>query len=232
MNNAAIIDPRSPDDVKKNLSDMGFEIIPLPLTHLVAEPICGHPDIQIFVHKNCAFTHPAIPLDVVNSIEKYCRVTICSIKLNNKYPMDIPYNIACMGNSAIHKTASTPPEIKKYFTDNNINLLNTQQGYSKCSTLIVNDKSIITSDNSIHRTAESNGIDSLLVTPGFIDLPGYNQGFIGGASGRFNKTILLSGRIDNHPDSDIIMDFIAGKGMHIRFLSKNRALDIGSILII
>lgn len=193
MNNAAIIDSRSPDDVKKNLSDMGFEIIPVPLTDLVAEPICGHPDIQIFVHENSVFMHPAISRDVVESVQKYCSVYLCSIELDNRYPFDIPYNIVCIANRAIHKTESTPPEIKKYFTDNNINLINTSQGYSKCSTLIADDKSIITSDNSIHKIAQSNGIDSLLITPGFIDLPGYKHGFIGGASGRFNKTILLSG---------------------------------------
>ena len=146
--------------------------------------------------------------------------------------MDIPYNIVCTGNTAIHKIECTPPEIKKYFTENNINLINTSQGYSKCSTLIVNDKSIITSDNSIHKIAIANGIDSLLITPGFIDLPGYDYGFIGGASGQFNNTIMLTGKIDQHPDCNLITNFIKNKGMDISFLSENSAKDIGSILII
>lgn len=211
---------------------MGFKIIPIPPTNLVAEPICSHPDIQIFVHNNSVFTHPAISKDVVKSLENYCNVNICSTELNNKYPLDIAYNIVCIGNIAIHKAKCTPPEIKKYFTDNNINLINTNQGYSKCSTLIVDDKSIITADKSIHKIAVANEIDSLLITPGFIDLPGYKQGFIGGASGCFKKTILLTGKIDHHPDCDIIIDFIKKRDLSISYLSQNPIIDIGSILII
>ncbi len=211
---------------------MGFKIIPIPPINLVAEPISSHPDIQIFVHNNSAFTHPAIPRDVIKSLEKYCNVNICSTKLNNKYPLDIPYNIVCIGNIAFHKVEYTPSEIKKYFTDNNINLINTNQGYSKCSTLVVNDKSIITADKSIHNIAIANGIDSLLITPGFINLPGYKHGFIGGASGLFKKTILLTGKIDHHPDCETIIDFINKRDINISYLSKNPIIDIGSILTI
>ncbi len=211
---------------------MEFKIIPIPPTDLVAEPIRSHPDIQIFIHGNSVFMHPAISRDVVKSIEKHCNVNICSTKLSSKYPSDIAYNIVCIGNRAIHKAECTPPEIKKYFTDNNISLINTNQGYSKCSTLPVNEKSIITSDKSIYTIAVANGIDSLLITPGFINLPGYKHGFIGGASGQFKKTILLTGRIDHHPDYEIIIDFINKKGINICYLSKNPVIDIGSILII
>lgn len=211
---------------------MGFKIIPIPPTDLVAEPIRSHPDIQIFIHNNSAFMHPAISRDVIKSIEKYCNVNICSTELNSKYPLDIAYNIVCIGNRAIHKTECTPTEIKKYFTDNNINLISTNQGYSKCSTLVVNEKSIITSDKSIHKIAVANEIDSLLITPGFINLPGYKHGFIGGASGLFKKTILLTGKIDHHPDYELIIDFINKKEINICYLSQNPIIDIGSILII
>ena len=232
MNNAAIIDPRSPDDVKKNLASLGLDIIPIPRTSLVAEPVSGHPDIQIFVHKKSAFTHPDISPDFIKLLGRYCDINVCTTKLNREYPLDIAYNVACTGNTAIHKMKNTAPEIIKYFTENNIDLINTKQGYSKCSTLIAGSKSIITSDNSIHKSAEANGLDSLLIMPGFFDLPGYNYGFIGGASGQLEKTILMSGRIDHHPDYEKITDFLKSRGMDILYLSENPAVDIGSILII
>jgi hypothetical protein len=71
-----------------------------------------------------------------------------------------------------------------------------------------------------------------LITPGYIDLPGYNYGFIGGASGEFNNTVFFSGRIDHHPDFDMIRNFIINKEKSIINLSESRAVDIGSIFII
>lgn len=232
MNKAAIIDPRTPADVTANLADMGFEIIPIPLIDHVSEPICGHPDIQIFLHGNNAFVHPAASPDFISSVEKYSSVTICRTGLTCKYPGDIPYNIASLENMAIHRADCTEPSIKKYFADNKIELINTNQGYSKCSTLIVDEKSIITSDRSIHISGTGAGLDSLLIEPGYIDLPGYDYGFIGGASGKFNNTILLTGRIDHHPDFRRITGFIETRGIELKILSQNRAIDTGSILIL
>ena len=71
MKKAAVIDPRTPDDVKKNLAGLELEICPLPLTDRVSEPISGHPDIQIFIHNNTAFTHPHISGEFIKSLEKF-----------------------------------------------------------------------------------------------------------------------------------------------------------------
>jgi hypothetical protein len=76
MKKAAIIDPRTPYDVKKNLSSLGFDIIPIPRTNLVAEPISGHPDIQIFIHKKSVFTHPDISPDFIRSLGRYCNINV------------------------------------------------------------------------------------------------------------------------------------------------------------
>ncbi len=232
MNKAAIIDPRTPADVTGNLSAMGFKIIPIPLTNRTAEPISGHPDIQLFIHGRNAFVHPSAPPDFISSIAEYCKVTICKTELTAAYPGDVAYNVLCTGNIALHRADSTEPSIKQYFPDNNINLINTNQGYTRCSTLIVDDKSIITADRSIHKSGIDAGIHSLLIEPGYIDLPGYDYGFIGGASGNYDNKILLTGRIDHHPDFIRISDFIEMRGIELKILSENRAVDTGSILII
>jgi hypothetical protein len=232
MKKAAIIDPRTPADVTGNLAVMGFEIIPIPLIDHVSEPICGHPDIQIFLHGENAFIHPDASPAFISSIAEYCNVTICGTELRAAYPGDVVYNVLCTGGIAIHRVDSTEPSIRQYFLDNNINLIHTNQGYTRCSTLIVDDKSIITADRSIHKSASAAGLDSLLIEPGYIALPGYDYGFIGGASGRFDNTILLTGRIDHHPDFIRIRDYIEMRGIELKILSENRAIDTGSILIL
>ncbi len=232
MNPCAIIDPRIPEEIIKNLQNSGFKTISAPLTGFVEKPLSGHPDIQMFLHNDNLFVHPDIDRSFLDEMENYVNIIQGSSKLNKCYPEDIPYNIACMGRLAIHRKESTDKFILNYFHENKIEIIDTRQGYSKCSTLIVDDKSIITSDKSIKLAAENAGIDSLLISQGHIDLPGYNHGFIGGASGRFLDTIYLTGSIDHHPDKDIIERFINSKSMHLTILSDRKIFDAGSIFFI
>ncbi len=96
--------------------------------------------------------------------------------------------------------------------------------------MVVDRRSIITSDRSIHKSAQENSVESLLICEGHIVLRGYNHGFIGGASGKSGDTIFITGTIDHHPDRDKIYNFIETRGKSIKILSDDRALDTGSIL--
>jgi hypothetical protein len=231
MEPCAIIDPRLDEECIKNLRLNGFKVIPVPLTNLVDEPISGHPDIQMFVHGKNLFIHPDIDKQFIKNIEKHINIIYCSTKLKKNYPYDIPYNIAVVGNFAIHKKNSTDKLIQNYFLKHGINILDTKQGYTKCSTLIVKD-SIITSDKSIADTAKSVGIDALLISKNFIELPGYKHGFIGGASGSYEDTIYLTGMIDHHPNKNEIESFIEAKNMKLKILSNKQITDAGSIFFI
>ncbi len=232
MNPCAIVDPRLSDQIMKSLQNSGFKTIAVPLIEKVDQPLAGHPDIQMFIHDTNIFVHPDIDKSFLKKIEDYVNIMICSSKLDKKYPGDISYNIACTGKIAIHKKAFTDKEIMDYLLRNQIEIIDTRQGYSKCSTLIVDDSSIITADNAIHLSAESAGLDSLLISEGYIDLPGYNYGFIGGASGRFIDTIYLTGSIDHHPDKERIVNFVESKKMHLKILSEEKIFDAGSIFFI
>ena len=227
----AIIDPRLDEECVKNLCDEGFKTISVGLSNLVDEPVSGHPDIQVFIHGKNLFVHPNIDKQFLKDIENHVNVIMCSTKLEKNYPNNIPYNIAVVKNFAIHKKGFTDKTIHDYFSKHGINILDVKQGYSKCSTLIVGD-GIITSDKSIVDSANSVGIDALLISDGFIDLPGYNYGFIGGASGYYDDTIYLTGCIDHHPDKEGIECFIKSKNMKLKFLSSKRIVDVGSIFFV
>ncbi len=232
MNPCAIIDPRLPEVIINNLKKAGFSTIAVPLTYLVEPPLSGHPDIQMFIHNDNIFVHPDIDISFLKKIEKFANVIQCSTKLQNRYPGDIAYNIACTGEFALHKKVSTDKTISDYLQKNNIKIINTKQGYSKCSTLIVDENSIITSDNSIYNSALSAGSDPLLISQGGIDLPGYKYGFIGGASGRFADTVYFTGALNLHPDYEKIVNFIGTKGMKGQSLSDQKMLDAGSIFFV
>jgi len=232
MEQIAIIDPRMPGQAVKNLHKHGFITVPVTLSELVAEPLAGHPDIQMFLHGKNLFVHPGIGISFLKRIEKYANIIQCSTGLSKTYPYDIPYNIACTGKIAFHKTGFTDKTIAEYLSLNKIETLNTNQGYSKCSTMIVDEQSIVSSDKSISEAARKSGIDCLLITEGYIDLPGYKYGFIGGASGRFHDTVFMTGILDNHPDMERIYRFVRSKRMKLQILSTENITDTGSIFFI
>jgi len=232
MSRIAIISPIASKEIKKKLANLDFEPLGIPRCNLVDDPISYHPDIQIFIHKNKIFCHPNIPGNFLNKLKKNNDIIICKTKLNNKYPGDIPYNIACTGKFAFHKTEITDNFIAEYLFSQNIKLINIRQGYSKCSTLVIDNERIITADSSIHRAAELNNIKSLLIARGFIDLPGYKYGFIGGATGTFGNKIFFSGKIDHHPDYRRIMNWIYTSNKMVIYLSNERAIDLGTIFFL
>lgn len=231
MEHAAIIDSRAPDEICSGLEKTGLHVIKMPCTEMVAAPVSGHPDIQLFIHRGRAFVHPHIDMNFLRQLENFCEVKTCSTSLQHEYPGDIPYNIAFTGSFAIHRLDRTEPSILELLREEGTVLLDTKQGYSKCSTLIVDEKSIITSDTSIDAAARSAGMDSLLITPGHVDLPGYKHGFAGGATGRFMDMVLFTGSIDLHPDRDNIHEFIESRGLKVKVLSKLKMIDTGSIVV-
>jgi hypothetical protein len=106
------------------------------------------------------------------------------------------------------------------------------QGYSKCSTVIIDETRIITADTTIHRKAIAEGLSSLLITSGHVALPGYEYGFLGGASGTTGSTVFFTGTLKKHPDFNAIMSFIEESGKKTLFLSDDNIIDLGSILFI
>lgn len=232
MEHAVIIDIRTPEEVCKNLKKLDVDLLQLPATDRIAWPISAHPDMQLFIHNKNAFVHPHIDKSFLRELERYCSINLCGSELYHDYPRDIAYNIAFTGRFALHRLDCTAPAILDYLNRMNTHLINTRQGYSKCSTLIIDDTSIITADSSIDRTARTSGMNSLLISTGHVDLPGYKYGFIGGATGRFMDMVLFTGHIDGHPDRESIYEFIESRGLKVKVLSNLKVLDTGSILVV
>ena len=146
------------------------------------------------------------------------------------YPLDIPFNAACTGKHFIHNLRCTAPKLLARARELDMNLINVKQGYAKCSTVIVDEDSIITYDRGLAKACLAAGMDVLEVTPGHVVLPGYDTGFIGGASGRIGDTIYFNGNLEEHPDFERIVRFIEGKGLRVKWFEEWPLTDIGSII--
>ncbi len=228
----AVINPDAGEEIRRNLKKLGLEPVPVPRCGRVAEPLAGHPDLQVFVHGTTMFCHRDMDPAFIRRCVQHCDVIVCATRLGPRYPEDIPLNIACTGEYAFMFSPFAEPAVVKHLSSHGIETVNVNQGYAKCSTCIVDENSIITADPSIARVGESLGMNILRIRPGYISLPGYDYGFIGGASCRFRDHVLFTGELSRHPDRERITGFIEGAGLRAGYLSREEAIDLGSIFII
>lgn len=146
-----------------------------------------------------------------------------------EYPQDIRLNAARVGKYVICNRKYTDCTI--LYQMNNENVISVAQGYAKCSTLIVDENSIITADNSIATCAKKHELNVLQIEQGHILLEGYNYGFIGGCGTKIDaSTMYFTGDISNHPNVKQIKEFLTKRGIDIICGSAKQLIDVGSIL--
>lgn len=232
MKRVIIADCRADNETIKSLKKTGYTVIPTMILGCVYDAIASHADIQIhylgFDRFVCA---PEAHEHYKSLLPDSFELIKGSKPLGAKYPADIPYNAAAVGKTLICNSASTAIEILREYGPCTRNILSVTQGYSKCSTCVVNSNAIITADTGIAQTAKKNGIDVLRINEGHIELKGMNYGFIGGASGLIEKNILaFNGELSTHPNGDKIKKFCYNHGVEIAELKNGILTDIGSVI--
>ena len=110
-------------------------------------------------------------------------------------------------------------------------VITVNQGYAKCSTVVVAEDAFITSDSGICKALRARHLDVLQVSDDMIGLNGYDHGFIGGCAGKVSKTLLVfTGRIESHPEYAAIKNFCGNRGVDIYSLGNNFLYDLGGVL--
>ena len=200
----------------EELNKFGYEIIPTKKINTFLEPEQYHADMQILCIKNKVIT-----------------LDDCIKKPGKNYPENILLNCLYHNNKLYGKLLATDSLVREYCRENNIETVNVNQGYTRCSTLVVNDKAVITADKSIEKGMKNNGVEVLLISAGNIVLEGFDYGFIGGASFSDNNTIYFFGDITKHPDYNKIKEFTSKHNSIIEILCKTQPLtDIGGAVLI
>lgn len=227
----------APTWVENALDNVGFEVLKLGRCESLPKPVSGHVDLVTakFDNRLIVAGEKERILREPNSkrlfLSKYELYT-CDIELSDKYPGDVPLNFAVVGNFVICNPKTVWNEIVYIAQKSGKTVIPVSQGYTKCSTLIVDDKSIITDDENIFRATHGT-LDTLLVSKGSISLPGYNYGFIGGASFICGDNIYFFGDLSSHPDALDIRSFIEAHNKNIFSLShEHNLIDIGGAIVL
>lgn len=229
----ALIDKRITKDMKSKLNYLNINIIESTPCIDTYDAISCHPDITLLkINDNNIIVAPNV-YDYYS--EKLSPIGFNIIKgdslIQNKYPNNIGYNVAIFGKYAIHNFKYTDKRVLEFLDENNFIKINVKQGYCKCSICIVDENSIITSDEGIYKESIKHDIDCLLIEKGHIDLFDLNYGFIGGCSGLISKDdLIFFGDISKHPNYNEIKEFVKSKNKNIISLSEEKLIDLGSLI--
>lgn len=144
-----------------------------------------HADMQIFSKDDGSVI---VRKDFDTSILGSIPYEMDSNGLSADYPSCVSLNVLYLDNEYIHLKKATSPEIAVYAQNKGREIINVSQGYSSCNTLYlpVSDASrkglVISGDESILKVCKGLRYETFKVDSSGILLPGYDHGFIGGAT--------------------------------------------------
>lgn len=231
-----IVDNRTPKKCLERLVSLGFSVITLPSFPSLQEPVSAHPDMLLFFAGENVFCHE----DYLEMAKAELRaiadmgydINTSNERISSRYPEDILFNAARIGDRIYCKADRISNLIKEYAAENKLRIRNVNQGYAKCSVCVVSENAAITADAGLCRAMREDGIDVLLISQGHVALAGYDTGFIGGCSGSDGKRVYFSGNIELHPDGNVIADFCRSHGKEPISLSDEPLYDIGTMFFI
>lgn len=221
---------------RRSLCERGFEVICLPPYYRLGKEVSTHADLmllpldgRLFVYGELADLSPELMLSVE---ERGIEVVRVEGHPTASYPGDIALNCLVVGKYIFCKKDRIARELSEYAESSGYTIVNTKQGYARCTACPASDRAIITADPSMRSAALSVGLEVLDVSVGGVVLCGYDYGFIGGACGVFGGRLYFAGNIHLHPDGERIEEFCHRHGMEVVSLSSEPLLDVGSIFFV
>jgi hypothetical protein len=219
---------------------LGITVIPVPCSGNVAPEIRSHADITFhhaggnnIILSSEKYSKVQKRLDKISSLTGYSNWNVIPSRanLNPKYPGDIALNALRIGKYLFCNAKHTDVRLLEHCEKSGIEIVNVNQGYAKCSVCVVKEDAAITSDPNLAEEMFQKDINVLLIEPGYIELDGYEYGFVGGASGKISSdTLCFTGSLKSHPSIVAIDDFLERHGVIKIELTDKDCFDIGSII--
>lgn len=222
-----IIGEEYAEQLRPLLLNYGISVLTCPKNNLLDRRLSSHVDLSV-LHlggkRFCVSKAVAIPSFVSELSEMGAEIDLRSEPRGSTYPDDSKLCACLIGGNVYHNSSASILKATSGF-------INVRQGYAKCATCVVTGNAAITSDNGIAKAMHSQGIEVLLISPGYIRLEGYESGFIGGSTFKLSQdTLAFTGSLYTHPDKDRIERFLLSHGVKHIYLSETKIFDIGSAI--
>ena len=216
----------------KLVEDLKIEIIKTDKIKVLDDRIDDHPDMAVhFIDYNNIIVYKDCYDYYVKKLKNYnINILPSNNNLGKTYPNDIYLNISRSGKYYFYKKNYIDEVVNKYLDIDNIGI-DVKQGYSKCSSMIIKENTVITSDLHLHKKYISLGLKSYLLPPNEIELPGYNTGFIGGTCGNIGKDeILFYGNFKKYLYYEDLKKILEKEKIDFYYPKTGSFIDRGSIL--
>lgn len=212
------------------LEKRGVRVLTVDICEQLDVPVRSHADMQVLPLDDCVLISP-YQTRLKTQLEQMNLRVIVGEELEKKYPKDVLYNVCLVGNHYICNYKTISRQAQQLLDARGYHPIFVAQGYANCSVAVVDEHSIITADCGIARACRAAGLDVLQICPGFIRIPVYDTGFIGGCCGKLGADQLaFTGRLDSHPDGMKIREFVKERGVQIIELTDEPLFDIGGLL--
>lgn len=233
-----IIDERMRQIEKQKLKELGYELIEIKQSKQAYEEISSHVDIFTCKIGKKLIVELTQYNDIKSQLQNKEIVEQGNQKIEGKYPFDIKYNVCIIGNKALHNFQYTDFKIKEELQHQGYKLINTTQGYTNCSIVVIDDTSAIVTDKGLYKILQKHNIDVLFLRyePDIklLNKEGYSKrkGFIGGVISRIDNKVFVSGDLNKIDINGQIREFIEKRKLEIVEFKGLDVIDYGGIVAI
>lgn len=229
MKKYCIINPENTAVINK-LKEYGYICIPTEKSTDVSRPISLHADVLYLKADNKTIYISECQKNNIELLKKL-GYAVKTVKLSPGYKTESKLNFVITDDMILcnPKTCIDISEISE-----NKDIIYTNQGYTKCSTIFLGNNNFITEDESVCEALSKADKKCLLIEKGHVRLDGYEYGFIGGASVYLEreKTVIFAGNISKHNSYKLIEKFCSSCGITVDSVDENDLCDIGGVVII
>lgn len=214
------------------LHSFGTEVIVAPENKSVQQPVRSHADMTVLHMGGDSFiSYDETMASELRSIGAKCGLP--ELTQSSVYPHDIGLNCLIIGKYLVCNTRYCDSNVLKIAIASGRDIIDVNQGYARCSTAVIDEHSVITADKGIAKRLLGETLDVLLIRQGFIELPGYDHGFIGGCCAKLSSDkILFCGDVMTHPDGAEIKEFISARGIEIISTGDHQLFDFGGVVCV
>ena len=219
-----------PDDIVDELKAMMIKPYILGKSANMHDELAYHPDMLVnnvrkglwVCENDPKYLPKGLPLGLFHESET---------ELSDLYPFNCPFNNFRAGHALVCGK-SVDYLIKAYARYEDKLIIYVPQNYTKCCTIIVNERAVITSDIFIGKTMRKYGYDVLTVADSHdIGLGDRSHGLIGGCAGKISDDLLVfTGNLNKYIYGEDIRAFCNNHHVDVFSLTNRPMYDYGGIL--
>ena len=215
-------------DIIAGLESFGIRVLKVSASSALPVQVRGHADMQVLPLGGKLVAVDGNQTDLIKKLRDESFDVIAVGEVGDKYPSDCRLNVLPVGKRLVCNRRAVAKEILalEKFEPVHVN-----QGYTRCSSILINDDTVLTDDVSIGKTVLNFAKYSIIMKQNEIVLEGYDHGFIGGSCGKLAEDLIVfAGRIPDTTFGNSLRKELSALRIRILEIGERPLRDIGGII--